>query len=65
MWMFAGAVTVRVWPPAWVYARSIVRVAWLYEWVVLPWSDRTTATMSDAVVLAARVTVNVEPNSIW
>lgn len=63
--MLAGAVTVRDWPPAALKASSMLRVAMLEECVVLPGSDRTTATMSAAEVLAARLTVNVAPYSTW
>lgn len=65
MWMFAGAVTVKAWPPAGVNASFRKRVPMVEECVVVPGSARTTETMSAMVVLAARVTVKVEPNSTW
>ncbi len=65
MWIDAGAVTVRPWPPAGVNASCMLRVDIVEECVVVPGSARTTATMSATEVFAARVTVKVEPNSIW
>jgi hypothetical protein len=63
MWMLAGAVTVSAWPPAGANASCMQRIAMLEACVVVPESLRTTATMSDTVVLAARVTVKVEAYS--
>lgn len=64
MWIHSGAVTVRACPPAWLNCSSIVRVAMFEECVVVPWSDSAMATMSEALVLAARVTVKGAPNSM-
>jgi hypothetical protein len=65
MWIDAGAVTAKAWPPAGVNASFMSRAAMVEECVAVPGSTSTTETMSAMVVLAARVTVKVEPNSTW